>query len=178
MSGNGEPPAGLACHGCQHLLPRGTCAEPVAAGLLSATEGFGIVWPQPGHDATCPAFTKRTLPLGRPYRLTRSQADAAHREPWGSDQIDLYRARTKRLRRMGFNAHDAEDLAELLHLRDTGGDDRLMCVECRHFEAWRCANHQAAGLAEPTLPRQIVPLLQRCPGGAAAPMKADDERLP
>ncbi len=41
------------CRGCAHGLRRGTCAEPVAAGL---TQWFEIHWAPPGHAATCPAF--------------------------------------------------------------------------------------------------------------------------
>lgn len=42
-----------ACKECRHLLRRGTCGEPVAAGLVTH---FGIVWPPEGHGAGCPAF--------------------------------------------------------------------------------------------------------------------------
>lgn len=47
------------CTDCQHLLRRGTCAEPVAAGLLTAAEGFGIVWPAQDYGAACAAFALR-----------------------------------------------------------------------------------------------------------------------
>lgn len=51
-----------ACPDCQHLLRHGTCAEPVAAGLLTEEQGFGIAWPEPAHAATCPAWVARSTP--------------------------------------------------------------------------------------------------------------------
>ena len=42
------------CSSCAHLLRRGTCAEPVIAGLA---EWFGIRWPPAGHAARCHAYT-------------------------------------------------------------------------------------------------------------------------
>jgi len=43
--------AARACTGCQHYSRRRTCLEPVAAGLLTVAEGFGIVWPEPARAA-------------------------------------------------------------------------------------------------------------------------------
>jgi hypothetical protein len=56
---DGKTQAGAStntCTDCRHLLRRGTCGVPVAAGLLTAEEGFGIVWPSEEHGAACPAF--------------------------------------------------------------------------------------------------------------------------
>ncbi len=53
-------PAARSCSACANLLPRGTCAEPVGAGL---DESFGIAWPEHGRGADCAAFqitTERT----------------------------------------------------------------------------------------------------------------------
>ena len=52
------------CRECMHFSRVGTCHEPVAAGLLSAKHGFGIVWPPAGFAARCVAFVagKRGLP--------------------------------------------------------------------------------------------------------------------
>ena len=47
------------CAGCRHIGRRRTCLEPVAAGLLTQAQGFGIVWPSEGHGATCVAFGLR-----------------------------------------------------------------------------------------------------------------------
>jgi hypothetical protein len=65
------------CTDCLHLLRRGTCGSPVAAGLLTAEEGFGIVWPTPTHAATCVAYSGKTTtkPIERPYRRAQAQGD-------------------------------------------------------------------------------------------------------
>ncbi len=64
------------CGTCTHLLRRGTCGEPVAATLLTAEEGFGIVWPPEGYGAACPAFTCKmpTAAVDRPYTLKADEA--------------------------------------------------------------------------------------------------------
>lgn len=74
--------------------------------------------------------------------------------------------------RRGFNATDADDLADLadlLHMRDTDGDDRVLCVECSHFRPGRCLDHRRAGLDSPEVGRQLATMPQRCaafePGG-------------
>lgn len=74
------------CSECRHLLRRGTCAEPVAAGLV---ESFGIVWPLDGHAATCASYSgKTTAPAQvRPFKLTKAQADDAHADPWDDASI-------------------------------------------------------------------------------------------
>ena len=66
--------AARQCVDCEHYGRRRTCLEPVAAGLLTAEEGFGIVWPPEGHGAGCPAFSDKatTKAQERPYRLARS----------------------------------------------------------------------------------------------------------
>ena len=65
------------CGGCLHPLRRGTCGEPVATGLLTAEEGFSVVWPPDGHGAACPAFLGKmpTAAADRPHRLTNDEAD-------------------------------------------------------------------------------------------------------
>jgi hypothetical protein len=50
-------PSVNTCADCRHRLRFGTCGELVVAGLLTAEEGFGIVWPPDGHGASCAAFT-------------------------------------------------------------------------------------------------------------------------
>jgi len=58
------------CTDCQHLLRPGTCAEPVAAGLLIASDGFGIVWPPTGHATTCAARHGKIIAPARPALST------------------------------------------------------------------------------------------------------------
>ena len=45
------------CTDCAHRLRRGTCAEPVAAGLATH---FGIRWAPDGHAQSCPAYEAAT----------------------------------------------------------------------------------------------------------------------
>jgi hypothetical protein len=44
------------CVDCEHFGRRRTCLEPVAAGLLTEAQGYGIAWPPAGHADTCPVF--------------------------------------------------------------------------------------------------------------------------
>lgn len=103
----------------------------------------------------------------RPYRLTRAEAEAAHAEPWDDAACARFVARVALFLRRGLDATDADDLAERLHLRDVQGDDRRLCLECRHLSGrageWRCNNHRQAGVAR-ELPATLTLKLQRCPG--------------
>jgi len=61
-----------------------TCREPVAAGLAVR---FTIVWPEPGHGATCPAWRldpreAQSLVL---IEAVRRLWTAAEREAWIAD---------------------------------------------------------------------------------------------
>ena len=55
-----------SCTGCRHFGRRRTCLDPVAAGLLTQAQGFGIAWPPEGHGAGCDAFNDK--PARRPER--------------------------------------------------------------------------------------------------------------
>ena len=55
-------PQGRSCGRCMHRLRRGTCAEPVAAGLA---ESFGIFWAPAGHAERCTAFVDRDTQMSR-----------------------------------------------------------------------------------------------------------------
>lgn len=105
-------------------------------------------------------------PRSRPYKLTKTQGDAAHAEAWNDAAIARFVARVSLFLRRGFDATDADDLAERLHLRDMQGDDHVLCVECTHLAgrtgAWRCGNHRVAGVGR-ELPAALVTMLQRCP---------------
>jgi hypothetical protein len=48
--------AARQCVDCEFLGRRRTCLEPVAAGLLTETQGYGIACPPPGHARACVAF--------------------------------------------------------------------------------------------------------------------------
>ena len=104
-----------------------------------------------------------TEPRQRPYRLSAAEADAAHAEPWNDAVIARFVARVVLLMRRGFDATDADDLAERLHLRDAQGDGRTLCLECRHYRPGRCGNHRRAGLTVADVGRDLAAMLQRCP---------------
>lgn len=164
---------GRTCADCRHRLRRGTCARPEAAGLFPPGHGFGIAWPSADHAATCPAFMGNgTLAAPtEPYRLSKAEADAAHAEPWGDAACARFVARVCVFLRRRVNTTDADDLAERLHLRDLQGDERGLCVECRHLAgqagAWRCGNGGAVDAGR-DLPAVLVTQLQRCAGFAEA----------
>jgi hypothetical protein len=106
--------------------------------------------------------------LNRPHKLTLAEGDAAHAEPWDEAAIGRFVARVSLFLRRGIDAAHADDLAERLHLRDAQGDDRALCVECRHLaghgsSAWRCGNADVAGIGR-DLPDALVTQPQRCPG--------------
>jgi len=152
------------CGDCLHLLRRGTCGEPAAAGLLTGEEGFGIAWPPEGHGAACPAFTGAmpTAAVDRPHRLKNDEADRCH-APWGDDaEIAAFTARTERFALLG--RADADDLAVRLTLRDRDGDDRRLCLECSWLgDTGRClaaATGRIPG-ADPRL-EPVQTILQRC----------------
>lgn len=152
------------CAGCLHLLRRGTCGEAVAAGLLTAEEGFGIVWPPEGHGAACPAFIGKmpTAAADRPHRLTNDEADRCHAPCWDDAEIAAFTARAERFAMLG--RADADDLAERLTLRDRDGDDRRLCLECTWLgDTGRCL--AAATGRIPGADRRLEPVqtvLQRC----------------
>ena len=162
----GEPTgAGInTCVKCLHLLRRGTCGEPVAAGLLTTDEGFGIVWQPEGHGSACPAFTGKMLTAAayRPHRLMNDEADRCHAPCWDDAEIAAFTARTERFALLG--RADADDLAERLTLRDRDGDDRRLCLECTWLgDTGRCL--AAATGRIPGADRRLEPvqtILQRC----------------
>ena len=152
------------CGACLHLLRRGTCDEPVAAGLLTDEEGFGIVWPPEGHGAACPASTGKTPTAAAdpPPTMTNDEADRCHTPCWDDAEIAAFTARTARFAKLG--RPDADDLAERLTLRDRDRDDRRLCLECTWLgDTGRCV--AAATGRIPGVDRRLDPvqtILQRC----------------
>jgi hypothetical protein len=137
-----------ACKGCAHLLRRGICGEPLAAGLLTAGEGFGIVWPPEGYGAGCPAFIGKipTAVPDLPHSLKIDQANRCHSHSWDDAEMAAFTARTERFALQG--------LAERLLRRDRSGDHRRLCTECTHARpGWRCAKGEAV----------LADQLQACP---------------
>ena len=72
--------AARQCVDCEHLTRRRTCLEPVAAGLLTQAEGFGIAWPPEGHGAVCAAFSGK-MPGNATPRPSESLRRAANDDP-------------------------------------------------------------------------------------------------
>ena len=162
----GEPTGASVntCAACLHLGPRGTCFEPVAAGLLTAQQGFGIVWPPEGHGAACPAFTGKmpTAAADRPHKPTTGDAEGLHGPCRDEAELAAFTARAERFTLLG--RADADDLAERLTLRDRDGDDRRLCLECTWLgDTGRCI--AAATGRIPGADRRLEPvqtILQRC----------------
>ena len=76
--------AARQCVDCEHFGQRRTCLEPVAAGLLTQAQGFGIVWPSEKYGAVCPAFIGElpTATASRARRLLPAGPDRCHVKPW------------------------------------------------------------------------------------------------
>lgn len=82
-------------------------------------------------------------------------------------EVDTFTARLARFTDKGLIVPVAEALADGLVIRDREADDRRLCLECAHlqgFNHWRCANWQQAEMAREGLARDLVTMLQRCPG--------------
>lgn len=94
--------------------------------------------------------------------------DASAPEPaagaWTEADIARFLDRRARLLRWGWTEPDAERLAERLVKRDRERDERVSCVDCKHYRPGRCSNHRRAGLASPEVSRDIAVMPQRCPG--------------
>jgi len=90
-----------------------------------------------------------------------------HSQAMNSGEIDTFTARLGRFTDKGLAYDEAEALADKLVQRDREGDDRRLCLECRHLQGagrWRCGNWQQAGVAQQGLARDLVLMLQRCDG--------------
>lgn len=158
---------GRTCNDCQHVLPLGTCAEPVDAGLA---ETFGIRWAPEGYAAGCQSFNGKLpdKPAGttqhRRYRLMPVDGDRCHDPCWDDTEIARFMGRQEQFMRLGMAGADADDLAERLVLRDRGDDDRTLCFECGHFQPGHCGNHLSAKLPTAQVGTDLATTLQRCAG--------------
>lgn len=82
-------------------------------------------------------------------------------------EIDTLMARLSRFTEKGLNLDDSERCADRLVRRDREGDDRRLCFECAHLQGagpWRCGNWRQADVAREGLVRDLILMLQRCPG--------------
>ncbi len=103
----------------------------------------------------------------RPFKLTKADGDQAHAVAWDDDAIERFTLRKGRALGLGFNADDAGDIAERMHLRDVELDERTACTECAHLRGMRCSNAAAATLATPSVGSLEAVRLKRCQGFAA-----------
>jgi hypothetical protein len=85
---------------------------------------------------------------------------------WTDADIGRFLGVQGRLLRWGWPEVEAEALADRIVSAARDGDDRRSCAECVHLQSGRrCGNPRAAAVGA-ELPRELVALLQRCPGFA------------
>lgn len=90
-----------------------------------------------------------------------------HSQAMNPGEVETFTARLARFTDKGVAYAEAERLADVLVMRDREGDDRALCLECLHLQGygrWRCGNWRAADVARLGLARDLVLMLQRCPG--------------
>jgi hypothetical protein len=88
----------------------------------------------------------------------------------GEVDPEAFDARVALFRSHHVPSKEAGDLANQLGRRDVQTDDRRLCLECCHLSgsaaARRCANWRITGMRGPSIPSELVDLLQRCAGFA------------
>lgn len=71
---------------------------------------------------------------------------------WSERETQTFLVRKARIRALGLSDPLADKLADRLVARDRDGDDRRLCVECRHCRPGPCCTKQFA----------VLDVLQRC----------------
>ena len=84
--------AARQCIDCEFFGRRQTCLEPALAGLLTPTEGFGIVWPPDGQAAGCAAFSGKAKGLKQDRAFWPTDGTAAGHP----DALQEFQARCER----------------------------------------------------------------------------------
>lgn len=90
-----------------------------------------------------------------------------HTMAMNTKEVDTFISRVEHFAIKGVSYEAAERLADKLVIRDREGDDRRLCLECAHLQGagrWRCVNWKQAEVAQVGLSRDLVVMLQRCPG--------------
>ncbi len=87
---------------------------------------------------------------------------------WTGADIAAFIDRRARLLRWGWTEPEAERLADRLVRRDREQDERVSCIDCRHYRPGHCGNRRQAGLNVPDMGRALAMTLQRCQGFAMA----------
>ena len=155
---------------------------PVAVSANSAVLNQGCpqetAEPQKSHPLICEVDGLKTAEPQEPQAsISASFLDPdtycwPHSEAMNTQEISRFIQRVDNWAWKGVAQPEAEMLADELMRRDRNGDDRKLCVECRHLQGgagpWRCGNAQASevavGAPNGELPKGLVRLLQRCPG--------------
>lgn len=89
-----------------------------------------------------------------------------HGQAWNAVEIDRFNGRVVAFTGRGVGLAQSEALAEKLVLRDRDGDDRRLCLECRHLASnGRCVADGRGLIAGASVRLEPVPtILQRCEG--------------
>lgn len=158
----GSPPA-KAANPANREHPCGEAADP------RASEGLRILRKQTDAFATFADLRNGKCTPQSEHRRGLSQLSQLSQGVlgvWTDVDIARFLDRRARLLRWGWSEHEAEALAERLLRRDREGDDRVSCAECQHYRPGHCGDHHSALLCSPEVGRDLVGLLQRCPGHA------------
>jgi hypothetical protein len=107
-----------------------------------------------------------SVPEAGPAAAEASTFDQAVTRPMEQD-LARFHERRGRLIRWGWDAGEADELADRLCRRDQNGDERVCCVECRHYCPNACSASRKAGLMSRQVGRQFAVQLQRCPAFTA-----------
>ena len=83
---------------------------------------------------------------------------------WEDGDIARYQARLARMLRWGWPIAEAEQHADRLVNRDREADERVSCIDCKHYRPRHCGNYRHAGLNVADVGRDLATLLQHCPG--------------
>ena len=123
------------------------------------------------------AESQKSQPAANDAALDPDRYCWPHSSAWNTSEIALFNRRAALFVRRGADEAQAEKLADRLVTRDREDDDRRLCLECRHLQGatpWRCGNWFMAGVAvrsgDAGLARDMVMLLQRCPGAHSIPL--------
>ena len=153
----------------QTLLAR---SYPPATSATSATSATFEV-----QAGTKVAESQKSQPAAKDTALNPDRYCWPHSSAWNTCEIELFNRRAALFVRRGADEAQAEKLADRLVTRDREDDDRRLCLECRHLQGatpWRCGNWFMAGVAvrsgDAGLARDMVMLLQRCPGAHSIPL--------
>lgn len=146
--------------------------KPTKPAADTPVRGFvGFVAPSQGHiQKIGKVVVSPDTPAANSPRTDPDRWAWPHSSAMNGQEIETFMARQALFMERGAGPQDAERLADELVLRDRDGDNRRLCLECRHLRgdgSYRCGNAGAAGL-HPDLPRDLVLIVQRCHGFDAA----------